>query len=80
MADYLDIGYFTETRNGKKRFVKLGYASPKNDGTGHFLNFDPHIFPGLDVVTLPQRERSQGQGTQEPQRQSAPDIDDEIGF
>ena len=89
MADYLDIGYFTETRNGKKRFVKLGYASPKNDGSGHFLNFDPHLFPGLDVMTLPQRERTDGQsgassGPNDYARQTrdagAPDLDDAVPF
>lgn len=80
MADYLDIGYFTETRNGKKRFVKLGYASPMNDGGGYFLNFDPHLFNGANVVMKPQQDRSQGQDGSYQVSQSQPDLDDDIGF
>ena len=78
MADYLDIGYFTETRGGKKRFVKLGYGSAMNDGGGYFLNFDPHIFNGQSVVMKPQRDR--GQATSPSTTQPQPDIDDDIGF
>ena len=80
MPDYLDIGYFTETRNGKTRFVKLGYASAMKEGDGFYLNFDPHLFPGQTVVMKPQRDRPQ---SQEPTHQSPPigsDLDDDLPF
>ena len=76
MADYLDIGYFTETHTGKKRFVKLGYAAPMREGDGFYLNFDPHLFPGQGVVMKPQRERSEAQSTSHPTTGSNAGVDD----
>jgi hypothetical protein len=38
VADFFDIGYYTETRSGKQRFVKLGYGAADEAGGAGFIS------------------------------------------
>lgn len=63
MNDFWDVGQFKETRSGKKFFVKLGSAKPKDDG-GFFINLDALPLQNsageCSIVIQPPRERGAG--------------------
>lgn len=82
-GDFYDIGYFVETPSGKTRFIKIGSARPRDDGT-FWLNFDSLPIPTPDkngnmrVSAVVQRPKGQYGGGQQQSR-PAPD-DDSIPF
>jgi len=86
MADFWDVGQFSETSNGKTRFIKLGYASEKKGG-GFYVHMDALPLQTIDersgklscqfVITPPRG--SFGGGRQEQTRPSRP-MDDEVPF
>jgi hypothetical protein len=69
------------TQEGKWRATRLGYAKADGNG-GWYLNFDalPVTNKDGDVTVKAQVPRGKDELPTSPQRQSAPDIDDEIGF
>jgi len=83
MNDYLDVGQFRQTKNGKWRFIKLGSAKKNDKGQ---LDVYLDALPISDSegncrITISQRQERQQDG---PQHVAAPDgntgMDDEIPF
>lgn len=73
MSDYMDIGMFKESRKGKKYFVRIGSAAPR-EGGGYFLNLDALPYGEGTLVIVPQREK--GESAPAARRE----LDDEIPF
>ena len=87
MADFWDVGQFTETAGGKSRFIKLGYATEKKGG-GFYVKLDCLPLPEIDqrngkvqcqfVITPP--KGSYGGGNDRPQEARRTQNSDEIPF
>lgn len=77
---HMDLGQFKQNRDGKWRFIRLGYAKPNPKG-GWYLNFDALPLPDsegrVSVAMKEPQDRSEGQGGSQP---SSPNPDDEVGF
>lgn len=77
MSDYMDIGMFKKTRNGKPYFVRMGSAAPR-EGGGFFLNLDALPYGEGTLVIVPQREKAGGSSASGAPARS--DLDDAIPF
>lgn len=81
MIDFWEVGQFKEKRGGGKRFVRLGYAKPKDDG-GFYVNLDALPIPDEQgrVSIAVNRPRDRNDGPSERPQPQGGSMDDEIPF
>ena len=65
--DILELVQFRETRNGKWKAVRLGYAKPDGNG-GVYVNFDALPLPGKDGETSVKLQVPRGKDDLPPSR------------